>query len=248
MVDMVDAPEKTPEPPLDGAESSEVVGGSSEAPGASPPPADDFAALLAEIDALGGAPEGAQAAPAPSGGVDLGAVEQMFQRIREQGEQPEKSDSDLMRERMAGLEQKLQQMSQEREAMRVRSVQEQINSTIAEQVATEIRSAGFESGTSVGDAYGRVLRHLGQVTWAKLSADQGSEEVDAASIRHGISHWAKLIDRMVAERHVQKQVEERKASRGAPASRMAQSKHPSDMSQDEFNEGVMAELRAALGG
>ena len=209
-----------------------------------PPMGGDLDSLLAELDSVGGAPQAEMPGPPPSA---MGSPDAMAQAM-EEAAMPSRDDDpfssiDMTSQRVARLEQQLDGMQQQNAALERENVRQSIHSTISEGIDKEMTTLGIDKEGKAGKGLARLIANSVLVSVAQNQAVSGNQSVDPRTIKSTVKNWTKVFAIVAKEMASRQATETRLTSAGSQPAPYKMNKPLGELSDNEFNEVVLANLR-----
>jgi hypothetical protein len=197
----------------------------------------DIEALLSDIDSgMGEAPQ----AP-PPGGSQTDSMVAALRAAREAMAADEESQmQDGVTQRFQNIEQEVNRLRDERNAISQQQVRDGINMTINVTVGDELSRMEIDPTTGPGKAFARLLANSAMVAVAKEQTRQGKQEIDLRSVKRTVTNYSKLLERVSKEMATRQNSKQRRAAAGAAKAPVTLSKPVGDMTNDEFDAAVLA--------
>jgi len=216
--------------------------------GAGAPAGADLDSLLAELDSFG-VPQTEMPASAPQGmmGMQMPSQNPMAQALEEAAATPRDEDPfssiDMTSQRVANLEAQLNGMQQKNAALERENVRQGIHNTISEGIDKEMTSLGIDKDGKAGKGLARLIANSVLVSVAQNQAVSGNQSVDPRTIKTTVKNWTKVFSIVAKEMASRQASETRLTSAGSQPAPYKVNKPLGELSEDEFSNAVLANLR-----
>lgn len=206
-------------------------------------PGVDLDSLLAELDSYG-APQAEMPASAPQAPAAADAMAQAM----EEAALPSREDDpfgavDMTSQRVARLEQQLSGMQQKNAALERENERQSIHNTISEGIDKEMTSLGIDKEGKAGKGLVRLIANSVLVSVAQNQAVSGNQSVDPRTIKSTVKNWTKVFAIVAKEMASRQASETRLTSAGSQPAPYKVNKPLGELSENEFNDVVLANLR-----
>ena len=217
-------------------------------PGAIPPEAamggggSDLDGLLSELDSFG-APAPMEAPQPQAAGPEGASVAQAMEELGGGEDQGAFNTMDYTSQRVARLEQQLGNMQSRNAQLERENGRTEIHSTITEGIDKEFAALGVDKEGKAGKGLARLISNSVLVSVAQNQAVTGNQSVDPRSIKATVKNWTKVFSIVAKEIASKSAVEGRLTSAGSQPAPYKANKPIGALSDEEFSNAVLANLR-----
>lgn len=215
--------------PAEGAPPEQPMGG-------------DLEALLSELDAFG-APAPMETPQRGATSPTTGSVAQAMEELGGGGDLDALQSMDYTSQRVARLEQQLNDMNSRNSQLERENTRTGIHNTISEGIDTEFTSLGVDKEGKAGKGLARLIANSVLVSVAQNQAVTGNQSVDPRSIRDTVKNWTKVFSLVAKEIAANNVAEQRLTSAGSQPAPYKVNKPLGELSDEEFGNAVLANLR-----
>jgi len=200
----------------------------------------DLDGLLSELDAFGAPPAETPApqAASPGPGDLVGAMEEAG-GMRDDAF----ASMDMTSQRVARLENQLHDMQTQNAQLERENIRTGIHNTIQEGIDREFTSLGVDKDGKAGKGLARLIANSVLVSVAQNQAVTGNQSVDPRSISSTVKNWTKVFSIVAKEIAANNAAEQRLTSAGSQPAPYKVNKPLGELSDEEFSNAVLANLR-----
>jgi hypothetical protein len=205
----------------------------------------DLEAILSEIDEQGPPAEAPAPAAAPTGQASEERFADALESARGRAlEREEFQSMDMTSQRVSQLEQQLQQIQNRNMALEQEQNRQGIHNTISEGIKRELIDLGVDIESKTAKGISRLITNSVLVSVAQTQANSGNPHVDPESINQTVRSYTKVV-KAVAKEMANRQADSarRVSSSGAQPAPYKLNKGVGEMSEKEFSDVVLANLR-----
>lgn len=218
------------------------VPGGGAAPPQGMPMGGDIEALLSELDAFG-APSSGEMPQQSSLSPTTGSVAQAMEELGGAGDLDAFQSMDYTSQRVARLEQQLNDMNARNAQLERENTRTGIHNTISEGIDKEFATLGVDKEGKAGKGLARLIANSVLVSVAQNQAVTGNQSVDPRSIRDTVKNWTKVFSIVAKEIAANNAAEQRLTSAGSQPAPYKVNKPLGELSDEEFSSAVLANLR-----
>lgn len=187
-------------------------------------------------------PPAPMAEPEPSA-ADLASLLTKMRAGAMQNQATEEQEVDALSARFQRLEQQMNKLNLEKQALASQNTRDNIQSAIQGSIVEQLHNFQIDPKDPEGEAFTKLVTHSAMVAVAREQARTGSNDVDLKSVSKTVDMYSKLAVRFGrALSAISKS--QRRGPAGSQKQPFTPSKAPGDMNDDEFDAAVMAAFKS----